>query len=58
MVDDELRILAALQKAWGGRVTTVVPPQGKFANDPKVLAAYPNAADVTIDRIGDPLEAS
>jgi FMN phosphatase YigB (HAD superfamily) len=53
MVDDKLRILAALKKAWGGRVTTVFPRQGKFANDPKVLAAYPNAADVTVDRIGD-----
>jgi FMN phosphatase YigB (HAD superfamily) len=53
MVDDKLRILAALKKAWGGRVTTVFPRQGKFANDPKVLAAYPNAADETIDRIGD-----
>jgi hypothetical protein len=52
-VDDKLRILAALKKAWGGRVTTVFPRQGKFANDPKALAAYPNAADVTVDRIGD-----
>jgi FMN phosphatase YigB (HAD superfamily) len=53
MVDDKLRILAALKKAWGGRVTTVFPRQGKFANDPKVLAAYPNAADGTVDHIGD-----
>jgi FMN phosphatase YigB (HAD superfamily) len=53
MVDDKLRILAALKKAWGGRVTTVFPRQGKFANDPRALAAYPNAADVTVDRIGD-----
>jgi hypothetical protein len=44
MVDDKLRILAALKEAWGGRVTTVFPRQGKFANDPKVLAAYPNTA--------------
>ena len=55
MVDDNLRILAAPQKAWGGRVTTVVPPQGKLANDPKVLVACPNAADVAVDRTGDPL---
>jgi FMN phosphatase YigB (HAD superfamily) len=53
MVADKLRILAALKKAWGGRVTTVFPRQGKFANDLNVLAAYPNAADVTVDRIGD-----
>ena len=53
MVDDKLRILAALKKAWGDRVTTVFPRQGQFANDPKVLAAYPDAADVTVERIGD-----
>jgi hypothetical protein len=53
MVDDKLRILAALQKAWGDRVTTVFPRQGQFANDPKVVAAYPGAADVTVERISD-----
>jgi FMN phosphatase YigB (HAD superfamily) len=53
IVDDKLRILAAMKKAWGDRVTTVFPRQGKFANDPKVLTAYSNAADVTVDRIGD-----
>ena len=47
MVDDKLRILAATKK-----VTTVFPRQGKFANDPEALAAYP-PADVTIERIGD-----
>jgi FMN phosphatase YigB (HAD superfamily) len=52
MVDDKLRILAATKKAWGDRVTTVFPRQGKFANDPEALAAYP-PADVTIQRIGD-----
>ena len=52
MVDDKLRILAATKKAWGDRVTTVFPRQGKFANDPEVLAAYP-PADVTVERIGD-----
>jgi FMN phosphatase YigB (HAD superfamily) len=56
MVDDKLRILAALKKAWGSRVTTVFPRQGKFANDPKALAAYANAADMTVDRIGDLLD--
>jgi FMN phosphatase YigB (HAD superfamily) len=56
MVDDKLRILAALKKTWGERVTTVFPRQGKFANDPKALGTYPNAADVTVDRIGDLLD--
>jgi hypothetical protein len=53
MVDDKLRILAALKKAWGDRVTTIFPRQGQFANDPKIVAAYPDAADVTVERIGD-----
>ena len=52
MVDDKLRILAAMKKEWGERVTTVFPRQGKFANDPKVLAAYPSP-DVTVEHIGD-----
>jgi hypothetical protein len=56
MVDDKLRILAALKKTWGERVTRVFPLQGKFANDPKVLAAYPHAADVNVDHIGDLLD--
>ena len=49
VVDDKLRILAATKKAWGDRVTNVFPRQGKFANDPKVLAAYPpeNATALT-----------
>jgi hypothetical protein len=52
MVDDKLRVLGATKKAWGDRVTTVFPRQGKFANDPEALAAYP-PADVTVERIGD-----
>ena len=58
MVDDKLRILAALKKAWGDRVTTVFPRQGKFANDPKVLAAFADAADVSVERIRDLLDYS
>lgn len=52
LVDDKLRILAAVKQIWGGRVTTVQPRQGHYANDPKAHAAYP-PADITIDRIGD-----
>jgi len=52
LVDDKLRILAAVKKAWGNRVTTVFPRQGKFANDPKVLSAFP-PADIAIDKIAD-----
>src|SRR5512140_1539317 len=34
LVDDKLRILAAVKKAWGSRVTTVFPRQGHYARDP------------------------
>lgn len=53
LVDDKLRILAAVKQAWGKRVTTVFVRQGKFAHDPKIVAAYPDAADVTIEHIRD-----
>jgi FMN phosphatase YigB (HAD superfamily) len=52
LVDDKLRILSAVKKVWGGRVTTVFPRQGQFAHDPGVLASYP-AADVTVEGICD-----
>ncbi len=52
LVDDKLRILAAVKAAWGPRVTTVFPRQGRYALDPEVLAKYP-AADISIDRIGN-----
>ena len=55
LVDDKLRILAAVKKAWGERVTTVLVKQGKFANDARILASFP-AADVTVAAIGDLLE--
>jgi FMN phosphatase YigB (HAD superfamily) len=51
MVDDKLRILAAIKTIWGRRVTTVFVRQGHYARDPKILAAYP-AADLSIRRIG------
>jgi FMN phosphatase YigB (HAD superfamily) len=50
MVDDKLRILAAVKGTWGDRVTTVFVRQGHYAYDRAVLAAYP-AADVTLDSI-------
>jgi FMN phosphatase YigB (HAD superfamily) len=52
MVDDKLRILAAIKKFWGRRVTTVFVRQGHYALDPKILSACP-AADVSLERIGD-----
>ena len=52
VVDDKLRILDAIKKVWGDRVTTVFPRQGHYARDPAILAAYP-PSDVTVDHIGD-----
>src|SRR6185369_4393891 len=52
MVDDKLRILAAMKAVWGERVTTVFPRQGHYAHDPQVVATNP-PADITIERIGD-----
>jgi FMN phosphatase YigB (HAD superfamily) len=52
MVDDKLRILAALKRSWGARVTTVFPRQGHYALDPAETAKYP-PADVTVGRVGD-----
>ena len=55
IVDDKLRILAAIKKLWGPRVTTVFVRQGHYARDPKMLASHP-PADVSIERIGDLLD--
>lgn len=52
MVDDKLRILAAMKNVLGARLTTVFPRQGHYALDPHNLSAYP-PADLTIQRIGD-----
>jgi len=41
LVDDKLRILTAVKKVWGSRLTTVFPRQRHYALDPKVTAAYP-----------------
>ena len=55
LVDDKVRILAAVKKHWGQRVTTVFPRQGHYAMDPKAVASYP-APDITIERIGNLLD--
>lgn len=55
LVDDKLRILAAVKKLWGARVTTVFVRQGHYAADSEILASYP-AADISIERIGDLLQ--
>jgi hypothetical protein len=55
MIDDKLRILDAIKRAWGNRVTTVFPRQGHYATDPNLLAEFP-PADITVEHIGDLLE--
>jgi FMN phosphatase YigB (HAD superfamily) len=51
MVDDKLRVLAAMKDVLHERLTTVFPRQGHYALDVANLAKYP-AADVTIEAIG------
>jgi FMN phosphatase YigB (HAD superfamily) len=52
MVDDKLRILTAMKRIWGSRLTTVWPRQGHYALDPQAIVTYP-PADITLERIGD-----
>lgn len=52
VIDDKLRILDAIKRVWGSRVTTVFVRQGHYAHDPKHLNGF-MAADVTMERIGD-----
>jgi FMN phosphatase YigB (HAD superfamily) len=54
-VDDKLRILTAVKRSWGNRVTTVFPRQGKYAHDAKALATYPRP-DVNVESIAELLE--
>jgi len=52
LVDDKPRIAAAIKRAWGDQVTTVLPRQGQYAHDPAGLAMRP-APDLIVERIGD-----
>jgi FMN phosphatase YigB (HAD superfamily) len=52
MIDDKLRILAAMKEIWGQRLSTIFPRQGHYARDPRELAAYP-PADLAIEHIGE-----
>jgi FMN phosphatase YigB (HAD superfamily) len=52
MVDDKLRLLDAMKKIWGARLTTVFVRQGHYALDLANVSAYP-AADITIEKIGE-----
>jgi len=52
MIDDKLRILDAMKKRWGDKLTTVFPQQGHYATDPEALATYPHG-DIQLSHIGD-----
>ncbi len=52
MVDDKIRILTAMKKLWGPKLTTVFVAQGHYANDPAETGKYP-PADVSVARIGE-----
>lgn len=52
MVDDKLRILAAMKEQLGVRLTTVFVRQGHYALDRRIVMSYP-PADLTIERIGE-----
>jgi phosphoserine phosphatase len=52
LFDDKPLILTAVKKVWRERVTTVLPRQGQYANDARVVASVP-PADLTVERIGD-----
>jgi hypothetical protein len=52
VVDDKIRLLTAIKKIWGKRVTTIFVRQGHYAMDEKLVASCP-PADVTLERIGD-----
>jgi len=51
LVDDKIRILTAVKKIWGERLTTVFPRQGHYALAPEVSSFPP--PDITLARIGD-----
>jgi len=56
LVDDKVRILDAVKKIWGERVTTVFPRQGHYARDEREVAKY-RKPDVTVERIGELADA-
>ena len=52
LVDDKLRILAAIKNVWDKYVTTVFVRQGHYAHDDKAMSGY-RSPDYTIERIAD-----
>jgi FMN phosphatase YigB (HAD superfamily) len=52
LVDDKVRILKAVKKDWGDRVTTVFPRQGHYALDPAESSDL-SGVDIVVEAIGD-----
>jgi FMN phosphatase YigB (HAD superfamily) len=52
MIDDKLRILDAMKKIWGDRLTAIFAQQGHYATDPQILAQYAHG-DLQLASIGD-----
>jgi polyphosphate glucokinase len=51
LVDDKVRILAAVKEKWGSKVTTVFTKQGHYAID-SIVSQYAKP-DRTVERVGD-----
>ncbi|HEY7929615.1 MAG TPA: hypothetical protein VID71_06365 [Steroidobacteraceae bacterium] len=56
LIDDKLRILAAVKSLLGQRLTAVFPRQGHYALDPQQLERYGAAADLTVGHIAELLQ--
>jgi FMN phosphatase YigB (HAD superfamily) len=52
MVDDKVRLLAAVKGVLGDRLTTVFPRQGHYGLDPANAKLHP-VPDVTVEHVGD-----
>jgi hypothetical protein len=52
LIDDKVRILAAVKAIWKERVTTIFVRQGHYALDAAAVAKYP-ASDLVLEHIGD-----
>jgi FMN phosphatase YigB (HAD superfamily) len=56
MIDDKLRILAAMKRTWRERLTTVFARQGHYAHDTRELEKH-RAPDLTLAHIGELADA-
>jgi len=52
MIDDKLRILDAMKKTWGSKLTTIFVRQGHYAHDVKSNGQF-QAPDIALERIGE-----